>query len=246
MQKKTLNTIKTVIGAIITAVMFIVLFELLSGGSPALQNTPNDWDTQVESLEEDIAKLQNNVSQIAQKITPDQLTIPSQKAEEIIKEKTRTVVTLIKEKGFYALADYVHPTRGVRFSPYSNINTARDLVFSRDGLKTLLTDKEVKQWGFYDGSGAPIDATFADYYEEFIYDHPYHSAPQIGYNQILGKSNGDYNLYTIYPNAIIVEYHFPGFDERFEGMDWKSLRIVYQEKDEEWYIVGIVHDQWTI
>ena len=32
----------------------------------------------------------------------------------------------------------------------------------------------------------------------------------------------------------------------FDGMDWKSLRLVFQEKDNIWYLVGIIHDGWTI
>jgi (p)ppGpp synthase/HD superfamily hydrolase len=29
-------------------------------------------------------------------------------------------------------------------------------------------------------------------------------------------------------------------------MDWRSLRLVFEKKDDIWYIVGIIHDQWTI
>jgi hypothetical protein len=43
-----------------------------------------------------------------------------------------------------------------------------------------------------------------------------------------------------------VEYHFSGFDKKFEGMDWASLKLVFENSNNEWYLVGIVHDQWTI
>jgi len=43
-----------------------------------------------------------------------------------------------------------------------------------------------------------------------------------------------------------VEYHFPGFDKKYEGMDWASLRLVLIEAKDGWKLVGIVHDQWTI
>jgi hypothetical protein len=29
-------------------------------------------------------------------------------------------------------------------------------------------------------------------------------------------------------------------------MDWQSLRLVFEETAGNWYLVGIVHDQWTI
>jgi hypothetical protein len=50
----------------------------------------------------------------------------------------------------------------------------------------------------------------------------------------------------VYPDATVVEFHFPGFEEKYEGMDWKSLRVVVEKLDNKWYVVGIIHDQWTI
>jgi hypothetical protein len=43
-----------------------------------------------------------------------------------------------------------------------------------------------------------------------------------------------------------VEYHFSGFVEDYGGMDWVSLRLVFIEEEGSWFLVGIVHDQWTI
>jgi hypothetical protein len=37
-----------------------------------------------------------------------------------------------------------------------------------------------------------------------------------------------------------------GFDPEYEGMDWRSLRLVFEKKNDIWYLVGIIHDQWTI
>lgn len=244
--KKDINFAKTIIGAFITAVMFIAIYEWLSNEQPGYSNVPNDWDQQVELLENDIEALQENVSQIAEGIQANVFVVSSEEAQSIIKETSAEVMNLLKEKNMAALSEYAHPDYGVRFSPYTNINTARDRRYSQDDLKTALTDNTKHLWGYDDGSGGPIEMTFGEYYQSFVYDHPYHEAPQVGYNQILGKSNGDYNIYDIYKNAIIVEYHFPGFDERFDGMDWASLRLVFQEKNDQWYLVGVVHDQWTI
>ena len=47
-----------------------------------------------------------------------------------------------------------------------------------------------------------------------------------------------------------MEAHFPGFDKKFGGMDWESLRLVFEEVatdgGSELMLVGIVHDEWTI
>jgi hypothetical protein len=71
-------------------------------------------------------------------------------------------------------------------------------------------------------------------------------AEQIGYNTVLGHGNSLNNSFEIYKDSIIVEYYFSGLDPQYEGMDWRSLRLVFEEKDDIWYIVGIIHDQWTI
>ena len=46
--------------------------------------------------------------------------------------------------------------------------------------------------------------------------------------------------------AMVVEYHFPGFDPQYGGLDWASLRLVFQEFEGRWVLVGIIHDEWTI
>ncbi len=54
------------------------------------------------------------------------------------------------------------------------------------------------------------------------------------------------NSQEYYPGAMVVEYHFPGFDPQYGGLDWASLRLVFQEFEGRWVLVGIIHDEWTI
>ena len=42
-----------------------------------------------------------------------------------------------------------------------------------------------------------------------------------------------------------VEYHDPGEDPQYEGMDWRSLRLVMVPDGEDWRLVGVVHAEWT-
>ncbi len=119
-------------------------------------------------------------------------------------------------------------------------------IFPASQVLNFLPDKKVYTWGIYDGSGLPINLTSAEYYNKFIYDVDFINAPEISYNRIIGKGSTINNAFEIYPNTIIVEYHFSGFDPKYEGMDWRSLRLVFEEKDTVWYLIGIIHDQWTI
>jgi hypothetical protein len=54
------------------------------------------------------------------------------------------------------------------------------------------------------------------------------------------------NQFEVYEKAIIVEYYFSGIEPQYEGLDWQSLRLVFQENEGSWCLVGIIHNQWTI
>jgi outer membrane murein-binding lipoprotein Lpp len=158
-----------------------------------------------------------------------------------------TVINILKNKDMNSLANYIHPDKGVRITPYSYIEIQTNLVFTAQDMVGLLENTQVYTWGEYDGSGDPINATFSDYYDEFIYDVDFVNANTIGNNTIIGTSgNMVNNLNQAYPNESFVEFHFAGFDAQYAGMDWKSLRLVFEDVDGTWYLVGIIHDQWTI
>lgn len=166
--------------------------------------------------------------------------------KDIIEGRSREVLTALKNEDMVKLSQAVHPDRGVRFSPYGHVDTKNDLIFTADQIKNIASDTKVYTWGSYDGSGEPIQLTFKDYYSKFVYDEDFLAAKEIGYNKILGKGNTLINSSDVYPKSIIVEYHFPGFDPQYEGMDWRSLRLVFEKMGSAWYLVGIIHDQWTI
>lgn len=170
---------------------------------------------------------------------------PAASSEEIIATRADGVIQSLRNKDVEALSTFVHPTRGVRFSPYAFVQES-DRVFSPDQINGLLTGPTPYVWGAYDGSGLPIELTFAEYYDQFVYDRDFAHAEQVGYNQIIGMGNAINNCFEFYPGSIVVEYHFSGFDPSYEGMDWESLRLVFQEEGGVWYLVGVIHDEWTI
>lgn len=169
-------------------------------------------------------------------------TAPTTK--EIVMARAKEVVQALRDKDMERLAALVHPVKGVRFSPHAFVRDS-DLVFMPDQLIGILTDPTKYAWGFYDGSGLPIEMTFREYYERFIYDQDYASAERTGYNERIGKGNSIDNSLEYYTGGNVVEYHFPGFDPALGGMDWRSLRLVFQEEGSMWYLVGIIHDEWT-
>lgn len=155
------------------------------------------------------------------------------------------VIETLKAKNMTLLASFVHPDRGLRVSPYAFVSD-ENVLLSQSELAAILSDGTIRQWGYMDGSGAPILKTFAEYYDQFIYNVDFANPQIVGYNVAIGQGNSIDNLTEYYPNAEFVEYHFKGFDPQYEGMDWQSLRLVFEKIGSMYYLVGLVHAQWTI
>jgi hypothetical protein len=157
------------------------------------------------------------------------------------------VLQALKAKDMPRLATLVHPEHGVRFSPWPYVHVESDKRFSRGAVAKLWTDTTRYSWGAADGTGDPITLPFAQYSARFVFDEDFTQAPRRAISsEPLRHGNTPSNLRAVYPGAAWIEYHFPGFDPRYDGMDWKSLWLVFRKYREEWLLVGIVHGRWTI
>ena len=54
------------------------------------------------------------------------------------------------------------------------------------------------------------------------------------------------NIADAYEGKQRVEFYLSGFDPQYEGMDWKSLTLVFDQVDGQREVIGIIHNQWTI
>jgi hypothetical protein len=155
--------------------------------------------------------------------------LPPGEAKKIIANRADETVKAIKNKDFAKLSSIAHPDKGIRFSPYAYVEKEQK-VFTSQQVKALANDKKSYLWGGYDGTGDPINLTFAEYYKRFIYRHDYANVKQVGYNQILSGGNTIDNSVEFYgKNAIVVEYYSPDTDIN-KGYDWGSLRLIFEEK----------------
>ncbi len=119
-------------------------------------------------------------------------------------------------------------------------------IFNKEEISDFFTNQEYYLWGYYDGIGEPISLTPSQYYDRFIYSKDFMNVEEVGYNEVLSYGNMLENQFEVYDNAIVVEYYFPGISPDFGGMDWESLRLVFKQYGDSWYLVGIIHNQWTI
>lgn len=172
-------------------------------------------------------------------------------AEQALKDSvliatTQEVLTAIQARDYPKLAAYFHPEEGVRFSPYGYIDTVHHVHFTSQDFIKQSGEEGAISWGSYDGTGKDIQMSMGAYFDKFVYEVDFLNAEQLSVNEVLGKGNSLINIQEVYPGADFTESHFSGFEEKYGGMDWRSLRLVFKSEDGRPWLVGIVHDQWTI
>ncbi len=154
-----------------------------------------------------------------------------------------TAIKALMRRDSAEFASYVDPRTCVRFSPYSYVD-ASDVCLRAGKLRDAFADPQVRHWGSYDGSGEPIDLTFEEYAARFVVDIDI--AKTTARPETLGENTVD-NASTFYgPDATIIELYTPPSDPKLGGMDWRSLRIVMERDNQRYYVVGIIHAEWTI
>ncbi len=179
------------------------------------------------------------------KLTVDGIIEPGF-AREIIEQTADKVIRAISDKDAETLSKFVHPVKGLRFTPYTYVSLKEDKVLNREEVKDFFNDQRVYVWGVYDGIGDEISLTPGEYYKEFVYSRDFKNAERIGYNEVLSSGNAIENQFEVYDNPIIVEYYFPTLIPEDGGTDWKGLRLVFEQFEGAWKLMGIIHSQWTI
>ncbi len=172
-----------------------------------------------------------------------------------------TVLTVLRDRDGSGLAALAHPEKGVRFSPYSSVDTDKDLVFSRAQLKTFWEDPQRYVWGIYDGldpdpqedgEKAKINLTPQKYHERFIMDRDFSNPSRVSVDDDQTYGNMRNNAASVYPDGTWVEYYIAASEYEatpeegeFRGFDWAALRLVFEPCKERWCLVGVIHDDWT-
>ncbi|AHB41724.1 spore germination protein-like protein [candidate division SR1 bacterium RAAC1_SR1_1] len=135
---------------------------------------------------------------------------------------------------------------GVRFSPYSYIDTKTHITLKKEDLKEAFEGTTQYVRGSEDGTGDPILLTFKNYLKKYVYDINFEKLSERNYDTIVQRGNTINNIEDIYSGASTVEFFIPGINPEYEGMDRRSLTLVLQQEDNQRKVKAIVHNQWTI
>ena len=154
-------------------------------------------------------------------------------------------ILAIKTQDFATLSTLAS-TNGVRFSAYENVNTWNDIVLTVQQIATAgATSWAYNRWS-YDGSGQPITLSIGQYRAKFVYDTDFASAPVQQWNQVTQRGNVINNITSAYAGKQVIEYHVTGIDPQYNGMDWKSLYLIFDQENGVWKLIWVVHGQRTI
>ena len=129
----------------------------------------------------------------------------------------------LKAEDYETLGELVHPERGVTFTASSTVDPETDQNFTADEIRGLPEDPGQYLWGYEDGRGTPILLTMEEFVRQYIFSVDYTQAPEVG-----------------------VDLCYPERDPDLGGLDWCSLKLVFAPLEGQWWLVGLIHSQWTI
>ncbi len=253
-RKRGLPAVAVILIVIATAVIAggcVYLWQAYSYGDASA--SIKGLSTELDAAKAENSELQNKIVAKDKELTDLKAAVSniekdnaSKTEREIVQAKSDEILHALKNNDMSKLSAFVHPDKGLRFTPYAYIDTKKDITIKADESNNLADETTKRTWGAYDGTGDPIIMTFKEYNLKFVYDKDFLTAPQIIYNQVMERGNSLNNIKEAYPGGVFIEYHFPGFEARYEGMDWESLKLVFEKKADTWYLTGIIHEQWTI
>jgi hypothetical protein len=160
-------------------------------------------------------------------------------------QAAKQVVEAIKTRDGEGWATLVHPEKGVRFSPYAYVDVKNDVVLSRDQIRRFWTDAMIYHWGSADGTGDPIDMTPKQYGDRYIMDRDFLNLSAISVDNDRARGNTINNAGTAYPQGTRVEYYIAPSPDKGAELDWAALRLVFEQSGGSWFLVAVIHDQWT-
>ena len=168
-----------------------------------------------------------------------------QTQQDSIRTKGLKILTALKEENYSLLSRYFSKT-GVYFSPYGFLDTTNCKKLSATDLLQSIENNWILTWGSYDGTGEPIKLTTKAFFKKFVYNKDYSKAKDVGYDTLIQKGNSLVNIEQVFPGQHFLDYHFKGFDKKYEGMDWTSLILVFSKEEDGYFLKGVIHHQWTI
>ncbi len=165
-------------------------------------------------------------------------------SQQTLRQQALRIQRALANNDYARITNDIHPTRGVRFSMYAYVRPETDKVFSREQYAQYLNDSKIRfTWGALDGTGEPLIISLPQYLDTWVDASKFNeSTPSV--NEFKHSGNMINNIDKIYQDSDVVEFYYKGTEE-YSGMDWRIMRLVFDEYQGQRYLVAIVNEQWT-
>ena len=182
---------------------------------------------------------------VSQPTSTSATAISTDISQQTLKQQALRIQRALANKDFARITDDIHPTRGVRFSMYAYVRPESDKVFNRAHYAQYLQQSDIRfTWGEKDGTGDLLITPLPTYLDTWVDGRKFNNV-NISVNKITNNGNSINNLKDIYQNSDVVEFYYKGTEE-YAGIDWRVLRLVFDEYQGKRYLVAVVNDQWTV
>ena len=238
--KKTLFIVFMVLAILITACQpieptYTAEVEQLREQNQYLTQLLFESQTLIQDLQIEVSTLSTQVAELTPKAIQDG------NSEGL----AAVILPLLQAKDYAALATFVHPQAGLRFSPQLFIHTDTDLIFTRDQVANFASEGTLFTWGTDAAKGDLLQMNVVDYWDEYVIPV---MPDQVWKMLAEGEENPSIaidNFTEVYPQAEFVDFLKPGTEE-FGNLDWQLLRLVFEQAaDGTYFLVGIIHDNWV-
>ena len=156
-----------------------------------------------------------------------------------------SILPLMEAKDYAGIARFIGD-EGIFFSPYGLADTTKNKVLSRQQYLELVKNNKQVLWGHADGTGDAIRLSIPQYFKKYVNDVAFLKAEQTAVNKLIDPDSSFSKVPAVFANHPFIQFYFPGFNKEYEGMDWKSLLLVFKEQQSKYYLVAVIHNQWKI
>ena len=160
-------------------------------------------------------------------------------------EFAKKIFLFFKNENYDSIAKYIHPTENLRFSQYNFADIKNDNFFSSETFLLLVKNPVPILWGSYDATGDTIFKNWIQYNRKFVFDVDFSKPEKFSINKSFSNGNSIDNLDKVYKNSQFAEAYYSGFDAKYQGLDWRTLKLVFKKHNNKWCLVGVIHNQWT-
>lgn len=172
------------------------------------------------------------------------VNVPVATKDEKLINTAREVLSALSKEDYQGLEEMTSPD-GLTLNFYPRLDLSK-VHSTKENISEIPSDTKVYLFGYTDGKGDPVNLTTFQFIKQWIYNHEYENAPQVAVNKTLGSGNSLNKITEDAASRDFVVFYFPGFDPQYEGMDWTSIYLVFDNMEGEYKLRAIAKDNWTI